>query len=358
MPDESRCTRAGYLWNRFVVIAGFLRHHAARAGRLSGARADVLTTLHGRGELGPGSGATPGSGGVGGVSSVGPRAAGGRRLGHELPRVRSSCAAGLHRTSTTRSTAALAPPCQSGALCTAGACKCQGGLTEQRDLRRYHEQRANCGTCSHLRRRARVCSLGVYSATCASGLTQCGQSCIDPMSDVANCGTCGNVCGTGLACSLGICCGCGGVARSTAAPAALTFLSSNCGVCVAGLRERRAVRERIVCPMPFGYHLHAAARARRAARKAEERRESGVEARAERAASRTKRLRSTTATGTATCGALSAAWEPSCKAASFPDHRLPALRQQLHQAGNATTSPWWVWNINSSQGVKARISSR
>jgi hypothetical protein len=179
---------------------------------------------------GTGSGAVPGAGGVSGVG--GATAAGGTNA-TACPGTQQQCAGVCTDTSNNALNCGICGTvCQSGALCTAGACQCQGGLTScGATCVDVMSNGANCGTCNTACGAGLVCSLGTCSATCATGLTQCGQSCINPMSDVANCGTCGNACGAGQACSLGVC-GCGG-GQIDCGAGCIDILSnvSNCGVC-------------------------------------------------------------------------------------------------------------------------------
>ena len=48
--------------------------------------------------------------------------------------------------------------------------------------------------------------VGVEQVCCPPGLTDCGNQCVDTLSDDQNCGTCGNACGAGESCCGGECC--------------------------------------------------------------------------------------------------------------------------------------------------------
>ena len=50
-----------------------------------------------------------------------------------------------------------------------------------------------------------VCSQSTCAAGCAAELLQCGQSCVDKMSNPSHCGTCGAACASGAACTAGVC---------------------------------------------------------------------------------------------------------------------------------------------------------
>jgi hypothetical protein len=60
---------------------------------------------------------------------------------------------------------------------------------------------------------------GTTGTTCATGLTACGQSCVDAKIDPANCGKCSNACGAGV-CSNGAC--------LSSCPAPTTNCSGSC----------------------------------------------------------------------------------------------------------------------------------
>ena len=50
-----------------------------------------------------------------------------------------------------------------------------------------------------------VCSAGQCSTSCAPGLTQCGTSCVDSVTNPLHCGACDNACPAGQACTGGLC---------------------------------------------------------------------------------------------------------------------------------------------------------
>jgi hypothetical protein len=74
--------------------------------------------------------------------------------------------------------------------CEAGACGCTPGTTDCGgdycvDLQ--HDGQ-NCGACGFVCVGSVVCSMGQCQASCDAGLSVCGSSCVDPMSDPFQCG--------------------------------------------------------------------------------------------------------------------------------------------------------------------------
>ena len=69
------------------------------------------------------------------------------------------------------------------------------------------------------------------SATCASGLTQCGTDCANLGTDSLHCGLCTNACGAGQACQAGVCQCETGFTKCGAACTNLTSDAANCGMC-------------------------------------------------------------------------------------------------------------------------------
>ncbi len=140
-------------------------------------RRPTTTATTGAG-AGTGSGATPGTGGVGGVSSVGGTAgaAAGGTSGTGLPRHAASCVAECRTDTSTNALncGTCATTCQSGALFNGGRARCsQGGLTEC-SATRVDVHAATAPTAARAPRPAApgsCASLGMCSATCASGLT-------------------------------------------------------------------------------------------------------------------------------------------------------------------------------------------
>jgi pectate lyase len=66
---------------------------------------------------------------------------------------------------------------------------------------------------------------------CAVGLSQCGGSCVDTLTDAQNCGSCGTVCQTGEQCSNGSCTCIGGLTDCTGTCVELASSHENCGAC-------------------------------------------------------------------------------------------------------------------------------
>ncbi|MFO0626192.1 MAG: MXAN_6577-like cysteine-rich protein [Polyangiales bacterium] len=72
----------------------------------------------------------------------------------------------------------------------------------------------NCGVCGRACDTDRVCSSGVCTFMCRTGLTECSRpdgdggtvrACADVRTDARNCGACGNSCMDGYACDNGVC---------------------------------------------------------------------------------------------------------------------------------------------------------
>jgi hypothetical protein len=64
----------------------------------------------------------------------------------------------------------------------------------------------NCGACGKRCSSTSgtpLCEAGVCSVRCGSGLTACGESCVNTSSDTKNCGKCGTRCA--LLCVGGLC---------------------------------------------------------------------------------------------------------------------------------------------------------
>src|SRR5688572_27626221 len=116
--------------------------------------------------------------------------------------------------------------CGPGYLCSAGVCalSCQVELVECDGLcvdplkdRDYCGAATGCATgnesAGQICEEGSVCSAGSCGLTCAEGLIQCGDSCVDPARDLAFCGasgdcsgsTTGAACGSGERCAEGAC---------------------------------------------------------------------------------------------------------------------------------------------------------
>src|SRR5690606_24404563 len=61
-----------------------------------------------------------------------------------------------------------------------------------------------CGACGAACNPGQACSGGTC-AGCQTGLTNCGEACVDTNTDANHCGGCGNVCGAGQSCIQGSC---------------------------------------------------------------------------------------------------------------------------------------------------------
>ncbi len=116
-------------------------------------------------------------------------------------------------------------------VCQAGACSCDGGLTQCAtdscvDLL---SDQFNCGSCSNACSEGEICTQG--ACACTAGLTDCFGDCVDPMTSTAHCGVCGTACAPTQVCNLGTC-ACP-VSQTLCGDTCVDMLSdtSNCGTC-------------------------------------------------------------------------------------------------------------------------------
>ncbi len=124
--------------------------------------------------------------------------------------------------------------CQGGAACADGACKCRVGEqmcgTECSNL----NSPTHCGSCNKACATGEICAVNTCipsTQACPSGLTRCGDACVDLQTTAGSCGSCDVKCGGSQACSGGQC-GC--PAGKTACGASCVDTTSsalNCGAC-------------------------------------------------------------------------------------------------------------------------------
>lgn len=78
-----------------------------------------------------------------------------------------------------------------------------------------------------------------FVPACSSGLTQCGQNCVDLTTDQFNCGACGNFCGAGASCIEGACVCDAGFTDCNSFCTDLGIDPENCGACGVACAPRQ-----------------------------------------------------------------------------------------------------------------------
>ncbi len=124
--------------------------------------------------------------------------------------------------------------CAGGAACVDGNCACAGGEqlcgTECSNL----NSPAHCGSCGKACAAGEICAVTSCipaSQPCPTGLTRCGDACVDLQTTAGSCGTCDTKCGGGQGCSAGKC-GCpDGKTVCGTTCVDLTTSSLHCGAC-------------------------------------------------------------------------------------------------------------------------------
>ena len=66
---------------------------------------------------------------------------------------------------------------------------------------------SHCGDCNVACQEGLLCSASTCTSACGTGLTPCVQDCVNLATDALNCGGCGIVCLTGQTCTNGVCTG-------------------------------------------------------------------------------------------------------------------------------------------------------
>lgn len=107
-----------------------------------------------------------------------------------------------------RNCGACAHACAPGQVCSVGICTtvCASGLTNcSGACVALTSDPHDCGACGHVCPSGQVCANGACTLQCAAGLVNCGGGCVNTATDTGNCGSCGHVCGSGQVCANGTC---------------------------------------------------------------------------------------------------------------------------------------------------------
>ena len=124
--------------------------------------------------------------------------------------------------------------CPTGQICSGGVCSCPSGLSYCGNLCvNPGTDNYNCGACGHVCPPGKACLRGACVTSCPPGQLVCGDLCVSPGSDNLNCGGCGKACTAGTACVNGVCGG-GCPAGQTSCNGQcvdLTTSTQNCGAC-------------------------------------------------------------------------------------------------------------------------------
>ncbi|NMO21228.1 hypothetical protein HPC49_44070 [Pyxidicoccus fallax] len=112
-----------------------------------------------------------------------------------------------------------------GVVCTSGLTVCGDTCVD------LGGDTANCGACGNACGAGQVCQEGACG--CRPGTESCGGACVSTASDVAHCGACGNACASGQVCESGTCReGCSaGTTRCGDSCLDLSADPLNCGAC-------------------------------------------------------------------------------------------------------------------------------
>jgi Peptidase M66/Stigma-specific protein, Stig1 len=111
--------------------------------------------------------------------------------------------------------------CSGGASCVGGACSCAADEQLCGSECSNLNTPKHCGACGKSCNAGEVCAAGTCipgSQPCPSGLTRCGDSCVDLQTASSTCGACENKCAGGQACTGGQC----------ACPAGKTSCGTSC----------------------------------------------------------------------------------------------------------------------------------
>jgi len=88
----------------------------------------------------------------------------------------------------------------------------------------------DCGACC-VDAGPAICSAGICTSTCGSGMTPCGGSCVDLCTSALHCGGCDQACGAGLTCSGGACACPPGLTSCVGECVAIDTDPEHCGGC-------------------------------------------------------------------------------------------------------------------------------
>ncbi len=111
--------------------------------------------------------------------------------------------------------------CAPGEACVDGACQCPVGEQLCGAQCSSLNSPQHCGSCDKACASGEICAVNVCipsTSPCPSGLTRCGDACVDLQTTSGSCGACGTKCLAAQACTAGVC-GC---------PAGKTACGNNC----------------------------------------------------------------------------------------------------------------------------------
>ncbi|TNE50160.1 MAG: hypothetical protein EP343_09525 [Deltaproteobacteria bacterium] len=123
--------------------------------------------------------------------------------------------------------------------CTSGLTGCGDGCVDTKTSAKH------CGACNQACKEGETCKDGKCSSGCKEDETLCDKTCTNTKTDKANCGACGTACGEGEVCSDGTCgSGCkDGKTDCSGSCVDLKTDKANCGTCGTACKDGEACKE-------------------------------------------------------------------------------------------------------------------